>query len=406
MTRKRLATYLVPMLALALLVPLGTVTGQQIPGGESSPEPTTANENAPAPSIPDVIPRDALLQRTADEWASQYDSKDDFVKSRAEITAYVTGDHPDHPWNDAVVADHIAIQNFETLLGKRAVGPEIVALLAQKQILQGTYSPSDPVRKYHDWLFTKHAVPATLDAVESRLLEITGGGKIYALATQVTAAYHDMADHGSVPTELLEKDRQYWSDVLSISMCDYDTECDVTEYRASINARGNVTAAQMAAFKTFEANNGINPETGEPYACIFIQCASASGWVKLSLLHYVYAMIRPEMCQHGTGSTCEYADARTDRGTVTVTVGGGSNHAETNRALIRTFSQTSDALGVNEVRTQIRIGADDVNYGPENGFGKAQIWRYVTQGSCGGGNACGTYWIATSSPDAYRWVFR
>lgn len=406
MTKKRLATYLAPMSALALLVPLGTVTGQQIPGGESSTEPTTANENAPAPSIPDIIPRDALLQRTVDEWVSQYDSKDDFVKSRAEITAYVTGDHPDHPWNDSVVADHIVIQNFETLLGKRAVGPEIVALLAQKQILQGTYSPSDPVQKYHDWLFTKNAVPATSDAVESRLSEITGNGKIYALATQVAAAYHNMADHGSVPTELLEKDRQYWSDVVSISLCDYSTECDVAVKRASINARENITAAQMAAFKTFEANNGINPETGEPYACIFIQCASASGWVKISLPHKVYALIRPAMCENGTGSTCEYTDTITGIGNVTVNAVAGRNHAETNTALIRTYSETADARGVNEIRTTVIIGAKTVVYGPEYGLEQAWIWEYVTQGGCGSGNACGAYSISTYSPDAYKWVFR
>lgn len=271
MTRKRLATYLVPASALALLVPLAIVMGQQIPGGASSLDPATANENAAAPSIPDIIPRDALLPRTADAWVSQYDSKDDFVKSRAAMTEYVTRDS-DHPWNDAIIADHIVIQNFETLLGKRAVGPEIVALLAQKQVLQGTYSPSDPVREYHDWLFTKHAVPWTLDDVESRLSEITGGGKIYELAPQMAAAYHDMADHGSVPTELLENDREYWSDVLSISMCGYNAECDVAEKRASINANKSVTAEQMEAFLIFDANNGIDPETGEPYDCIFIHC--------------------------------------------------------------------------------------------------------------------------------------
>ena len=184
----------------------------------------------------------------------------------------MTGDRQDNPWNDAVVADHVVIQNFETLLGKKAVGPEIVALLAQKQILEGTYAPSDPVRRYHDWLFTKHAVPATAGAVESRLSEITGGGKIRALATQMAAAYHDMADHGSVPTELLEEDREYWSDVLSISMCGYRSGCDVEEWRASMGERGNMTAEQIAALKTFEATNGIDPETGEPYPCIFIKC--------------------------------------------------------------------------------------------------------------------------------------
>ena len=83
MVGKRAVACMMPLLTLALLVPLAIVSWQQVPGSKSSPEPTTADENAPTP-IPDIIPRDALLPRTADEWASQYDSKDDFERSRGD----------------------------------------------------------------------------------------------------------------------------------------------------------------------------------------------------------------------------------------------------------------------------------------------------------------------------------
>ena len=213
-----------------------------------------------------------------------------------------------------------------------------------------------------------------------------------------------MAEHGSVPIELADQDKPFWAEVTSISICDYEQNCDADEKRKQLDSDHTITKEQWESFKEFDRNNGIDPETGEPYECIFIQCAYAAGWTKVDLVHTTYVKIRPSICDNGSGLTCERVTYTTGTGIHNISASGGQNHARTNYQLIQAYSDTVDPAGLNEIKATVEI-AGETSYGPVQDLSKAQIYQYVTQGDCGSQNQCGTYTIAGYSPSAYKWVY-
>jgi hypothetical protein len=354
------------------------------------------------------IPDSELVDRMGDKWKNQYKNDEEFNNSRAEIIAYVTGDHPDNKWNKIMVKEHIRIQNFETLIDNRGHGLELVSLFAAKEKLLGTYSPSDQVKKYHDWTASQYEIPTTVDAIDERIHEIIGDRKYMPHAKQAVNAYNNMAEHGSVPMKLSNIDDAYWLKIAHVAVCKYDNSCDAEATLASLNSP-EVTPEQLDAFREFESTNGIDPESGEPYECIFIQCAYAAEWVQIHLVHTLTAFVQPASCDIGSGSTCKItATPKTGTGALQTSIVSGTNHATDNYVQFQAISTTTDSNGVNEISANVGIAGSDQDYGPVGDFAKAQIWQYDTIGTCGGGSppSCGEYSITGTSPDAYKWVFQ
>ena len=134
------------------------------------PKPAMGIADAEVKQHSDKIPEQKLISRT-DVWKSKYKSDAEYEISNSELISYVTRELPDNKWNKVMVKEHIKIRNFETIIGERAMGPEIVALSVQKQKLQDKYDESQPVQKYHDWLLIQYSVSDNVSDIDGKLLE-------------------------------------------------------------------------------------------------------------------------------------------------------------------------------------------------------------------------------------------
>lgn len=177
------------------------------------------------------IPDDALIERTYDNWISQYKNNDEFEKTQTTVKEYVIANLPNNGWNQVMQKEQIRIQNFDTIIGKRGYDNEIVALFVAKQKALGTYDPSDAVSKYHEWVSQQVTVPKTVEDIDSRLTEIVDEKNIQLVSDFVTS-YNNMAEHGNVPRELIESDLNYWVMTGHLAVCSYDPSCNSSELRS------------------------------------------------------------------------------------------------------------------------------------------------------------------------------
>jgi len=175
------------------------------------------------------VPDSELLDRLGDKWTSQYTNVDEFERTQKGMKSYVNGIYQNNGWNQALVKEHIKIQNFETIIGNIGNGHEIVSLVVEKNKIQGKYDPSEPVKKFHEWISTQYSTPNTVQEIDERLLKIVGEQKFVNLAKKVAKHFDNMAEHGSVPTKLMNLDADYWITVANRSMCGYNPDCNVGE---------------------------------------------------------------------------------------------------------------------------------------------------------------------------------
>lgn len=225
-----------------MLVPTALAMANTAPGDGEEDPPASVNENAP-PVDPEVIyellPDDALLPRSADEWASQYDSEEEFENAMTLLREFPRSAEG-NDWNNAHAADHYAVHNFDTITGEIGNAHEVAALVISKQKLAGTYgSPDEPVRKFHEWLAEEYSTPSTIAEIEQKITTLTNNVTNHqSLAEQATAAFNDMAARGAVPDELFSKDWNYWNIVMGVAICADLDGCDQAEMQSYLDTRG------------------------------------------------------------------------------------------------------------------------------------------------------------------------
>ena len=212
------------MVVLVAAVPLLVYT-QEFPEQEELDLESTKMGESSTQDIVAVIPKDKLLPRLESEWLSQYDSLEEFESIQSTIKSYVTTELPNNGWNQAMVKEQIVIQNFDTIIGKRGHGHEIVALFVAKQKILGVYDASDEVKKYHKWSAAQTTIPTTLNKIDQRIGELVGNDTIHLVPAAVEA-YNNMAAHGAIPHDLREMDISYWAMITNMSICSYDPTCD------------------------------------------------------------------------------------------------------------------------------------------------------------------------------------
>ena len=402
-------------IAAMVLIPTSIAMANPAPGDEDEGDepPSTVNENAP-PIDPEVvyelIPDDTLLNRTANEWTSQYDSQAELEKLTAAMSQYVTGTRPDNAWNDDVVDGHIVLLNFETIAGERGINLELVALTAKKQMLEDAYDQPDPIQTYHKWLFQQYSMPSTVTEVDAKIAEIVSDQNVRDLIPQLVDVYHTMTMRGEVPKALYDENQLYWDRVLAASLCADNPDCDETQLLAELNLPPP-TQQQLDDLNTFIANDGINPDTGEAYPCGFIPCADASGsWVKENRYNSLFAKMTPTSCDDGTGSQCTIIDYDDGVGVNSAFARGEDNHAYSTVAAIH-IKAVAAYTTIIKVEGEATIGYDTNTYGPVYWYGTSEIDdpddSFSTTCSSGGhgGGGCGTYDVSgTSHGYAYVWV--
>lgn len=194
------------------------------------------------------IPSSELLDRFEDKWILQFDSVEEFERTQQGMKNYVDGTYQNNGWNQALVKGHIQIQNFETIIGNVGNGHEIVLLVTEKNKIKGQYVPSESVEKFHEWISIQYSTPNTIQEIDERLLEIVGEQKFMNLTKKVAKYFNNLADHGSVPTDLFNSDADYWVMVANTSMCEYNPQCNVEEFKNSQH-RKNITPVSTGIWK-------------------------------------------------------------------------------------------------------------------------------------------------------------
>ncbi|UVS70343.1 hypothetical protein [Nitrososphaera viennensis] len=194
-----------------------------------------------------TIPDDKILKRNWSDWKDQY-TEDEFY-TLENNTQWYTDTLKNNPslnnvMNDAIAKDLTVIHNFHTMIHKKDYGQEVLALIVSKQRITHTYSADEPVKRLHDWLISKYAVPSTVSEIDKRLQDMEYD-KYAPLVSQVIGAYDDAAKNGVVPYELYAQDKDYWGNVSFLSFCQLDVNCSFGETdnnanTANTNFSGNI----------------------------------------------------------------------------------------------------------------------------------------------------------------------
>jgi hypothetical protein len=169
---------------------------------------------------------DELVERVGKHWIDQYNSKEEFEYYENNLKYYVEYELPQNGWNPFMQKQNILINNYDTMIEKKGYGFEIVALLSELEKIQGNYNHSKQVMKFHEWTIQQFDIPNTEEAIEERLVEITGDAKYRMVTDEVYRIFNGMAEYGNVHRELIKKDPKYWGLIIHIGVCQLDDECD------------------------------------------------------------------------------------------------------------------------------------------------------------------------------------
>ena len=347
-----------------------------------------------------TISTNKIIKRIGEKWQSHYSNQEEFEKAQSEIESYVSADLPKNGWNKKMVKEQIKQHNFESIIGKRGIGHELVSLFVAKQKINGEYDATAPVAKYHEWASATYPAPDTKREINKRISYIVGDAELKTFAKMMVKSLNTMAQHGNVPTALIETDSHYWMNITGAAVCMYEPDCD-SDILYSNADLPRTTPEQLEAIREFEKNQGIDPVTGEPMECtFFLPCAEASGWVKVDKEHTVTAKVNAYSCD---STTCVFAKSETKTGTITLDVIPGGKHRYNQPGLaVESTSQSPDSNALNNVDGEITIGYDSASTSAP-GLGNASFDEYLTTGEdCGSGD-CGVITYIVES-DATKWV--
>lgn len=250
----------------------------------------------------DKVPDDILLDRNDTKWMSQKASNPEFEDKHNAVKAYVAYDMKNNGWNEAMMKTVLITHNFDVMTGEAGNGFELVALTKSLEQLQGTYSATEPEKRFHDWVISKYDIPddaGSIDARIDRIKDELGPDHV----SQTVAAFDDQARHGNVPDDLMSNDTKYWIITANIALCDYDDECD-SEFMKKVRDE-----------KLYERDvpEGIPiTRTSHPILDYFLPLAHAA-WVNAEHTTSVY--VEPKTCTYGT---CKVSDKVTTTGTYAI----------------------------------------------------------------------------------------
>ena len=226
-----------------------------------------------------------LVDRYGETWEDQFLNKETFDDMMFSLKTYATADLPESGWNDAMVAEHIKIHNFDTIIEKTGFGHEIVSLVVAKQKLQKQYNQTGPVEKFHEWLDEKHPAPDSVEKIDKRLSEIISAPGFVGFATALTESFNTLAQHGNVPDELFDRDSAYWNVIANIAMCKYSPGCDEESLQGILDSKAyerdaseppEVASGWLALIlpNAFAWSETYHYSTiyGEPFTCTYSTC--------------------------------------------------------------------------------------------------------------------------------------
>lgn len=280
----------------------------------------------------------------------------------------------------------LVTHNFDVLSGKAGNGFELVALTKSLDRLQGTYSATEPEKRFHDWVMSKYAIPSKAREIDARIDEIKDDlGPL--LVSQAVAAFDEQARHGNVPRDLVANDTEFWVITMSIALCDYDPDCDSAYIK------------KVRDEKIYERDISDNVPTLRTSNVImdyFLPKAYAA-WMNAE--HRTSMVVRVYGCDY---ESCSTIDSETTTGPYTISletpstelssgeeVGGHAHGSHVQEVYVSSCHTRGNQNVLNAIQVQFSVADEEWNAGSRN-YGCAV--------------AITTHWPTGTDSDAYwRW---
>ena len=270
----------------------------------------------------DNIPSDVLIERAGAQWVAQYENQDEFTKTREFMREYTQASVDGY---NAVVQDAvIKANNFETIVGKRGVNMELVALFAAKQQAQGTYAPTEAEFRYHQWVSEKHPVSGSEIAIDKRIDSLINGQENYALALEIYGIFNEQANIGNVPPELIQTDLKFWAKQGAVANCAIEPDCDPVEMAESFDRIGETTPEQDAEIRArVELDNKEAALSTQSFDFWNVILPKAYAYTEIN--HAIYMYIAANPCDGGV--PCSFNNNGSGTGLIYTTAYSGTVHS-------------------------------------------------------------------------------
>ena len=123
-----------------------------------------------------------VIERNADAWKSQYDSEKHFVVTTKETVEYLTADL-EPGWNTDVQQAALKSYNLNSMIGKRDAADQLVSLISTRAQLDGTYSETEAVERYHSFMQSQFPAPNSIQGIDAKInhrkkIELWGNGTV------------------------------------------------------------------------------------------------------------------------------------------------------------------------------------------------------------------------------------
>lgn len=219
----------------------------------------------------------------------------------------------DHHTRDIILILHDFEADFHPDLEHDASW-EVVALLAQKEMMQGIYPTSNNEQLLYSWLMGEYSPPSDINTIDRILLNIVGSADHMHRAHEVYEAAMFGASIGYVPDDLRDLDNSYWGREMFIATCDliWD-DCNPEEMRESIAANRELTPEEIAQL---EADLENNPFSNTPDPILHESYMLPQAHAKEQLLttgkyHRTFLNINAPNCSHQYTLGCSFNDRAT-----------------------------------------------------------------------------------------------
>lgn len=318
---------------------------------------------APSEKAKDKIPA-KVIERQAEKWKSQYDSEKHFKQTTKETVEYLTADFGGG-WNTDVQQASLIVYNFDSKSGKRSSMDKLVSLLSTKAQIEGTYSETEAIERYHTYIQSLHPAPQGIGGIDAKINKLLGDNS-YSDALEAYEARNLQASLGAVPEQLIQSQPLFWGKVLLLAGCGYDSDCDVE------------LMDKIADFQHPDPNveHPVLPLSAEPSIYDLILPKAFAGWVEVQ--HTAYQYISADTCD---GSPCYFYTSVSGTGQKTPNASSGGTHT-TDTTIYSYASDTSNNSNhYHSVSSQLTDPAA-TNSLTAGGYGTS-IWKdgYLTKSS-------------------------
>ncbi len=274
-----------------------------------------------------------VIERNAEAWESQYNSEKHFKQTTKETVEYLTADL-EPGWNTDVQQASLKSYNLDSMSGKRGTVDQLVSLISTRAQIDGTYSETEAVERYHDYMQSQFPAPQSVKGIDVKIDQLIGDND-YRLALEAYEARNFQASLGAVPEELMESDLTFWGKVHLLGSCSYLEGCDVEEM-AKKDTSPN------------EHEEVVIPQNYEASLYDYILPKAYAAWD--DVYHTASQFISANSCD---GTPCYFTTSSSGTGELTPNASSGGTHTTDTTIYSYAYSTSSSTNHYNLVSSQL-----------------------------------------------------